>query len=88
MLKGDKMQSREIGKNERISYKDKVVIYSMTQIDTDNLLKIWVLTTDQGPFFDDVVLALIFDDLTIIIPSEHPDHQLRLFRRRSYNVKS
>jgi len=41
--------------------------------------KITLLTTDQGPFVDDVALTIVLDQCIFLIPSEHHLYQKFLF---------
>ena len=47
--------------------------------DISEIAKISILTTDQGPFVDDVALVITFDDSVFIIPSEHNSYEKFLF---------
>ena len=38
------------------------------------LVKISVLTTDQGPFIDDIALALFWDEAALAVPCGHPSY--------------
>ena len=44
-----------------------------------DIVKIAVLTTDQGPFYDDVALAITLGDRVFVIPSENKLYDKFLF---------
>ena len=46
---------------------------------TSDVVKISILTTDQGPFVDDVALLIAMKDCSFILPSEHPLYEKFLF---------
>ena len=71
-LIGDKMQIN-IGKSQ--------YCYSISDI-----IKIAILTTDKGPFFDDVALAVSFDESVFVIPSEHSLYEEFLFDEISKKI--
>ena len=41
----------------------------------DSLKKVSILTNDQGPFIDDMSLALFFEGQVIVVPSQHPSYE-------------
>ncbi len=53
---------------------DKDVMYDITQLD-----KASILTTNRGPFEDDVALALFVDNEIFIIKSEHRRYSSFIF---------
>jgi hypothetical protein len=50
--------------------------YEVSIIDVE---KLSILTTDQGPFLDDVFLLIKTKELVIVLPSEHTDYGTFLF---------
>ena len=56
------------------SIKEKQTTFRLTQ-----LTKLSIITTDQGPFIDDVFLALFINDIIIFLPSEHTQYENTLF---------
>ena len=76
-----KGHGRIILPDERLILHEKVFRLFSREIDLgrqrslDELQSLTVYTTAQGPWTDDVFLALAFDDETWILPPEHPSHQ-------------
>ena len=70
------MNVKTIKPNELLILSNKVITLKdenskESNFNIDFLQKISILTTDQGPFFDDVALALFFEETALILPSEH-----------------
>ena len=69
------MELTVVKPDEILLYSDYEFEYNTQTYTMKSLYKVSVLTTDEGPFVDDVALALFFTDIIIAIPSEHPDYQ-------------
>ena len=52
----------------------------------DEILKIAILTSDQGPFVDDVVLAITIEGSVFLIPSENKLYEKFLFDEISKKI--
>ena len=50
------------------------------------IIRISILTTDQGPFVDDVALAIAFDESIFVIPSQHCLYDKFLFDEISKQI--
>jgi hypothetical protein len=78
------MEIKTVKYNEKLSFSDGVFTYEKDHLnniyfDIKNLQKISIITTDEGPFFDDVGLALFFIDTILVLPSEHSCYKKMLF---------
>lgn len=53
----------------------------------DTINDISIFTTDEGPFIDDVFLAIKFETKVIVVPSEHPLYSAFLFDELGKKIK-
>ena len=72
------------GENDRLSLQDGIIKARSEgkeyTIDISRVEQAVIITTDQGPFYDDMALALRADDgNAVFILSSHPDYETFLF---------
>jgi hypothetical protein len=78
------MEIKTVKYNENLYFFDGVFTYEKDHLnkiyfDIKNLQKISIITTDEGPFLDDVGLALTFIDTILVLSSEHSCYTKILF---------
>lgn len=71
-------------KSDNISFKVSDNLFSFA---TTEVTKIFMITTDKGPFEDDIALAIYFQNNTFLIPSEHPLYENFLFEDLAKHYK-
>jgi len=72
--KSENQSTANASKHGKVYYKNKIVHCGPSQFPLENLLKIFIKTTDEGPFKEDVFLVLAFGELMISLPSEQSNH--------------
>ncbi len=71
--------------SDKLIYKTNIFVSN--RFDIAKLKKISILTSNQGPISDDVALALFFDTIVLILPSEHKNFKVFLFDKISKSFK-
>jgi len=74
------MNTTTIQPDESLIFSNDVFTYEKgaldkTDLSIDLLQKIAIITTDQGPFLDDVAMAFFFQETVLFLPSEHKCYQ-------------
>ena len=64
----------------------KISFLKSSKYKASDLIKISILTSDQGPALDDVALALFFGSSIVFVPSEHKSYR-NLYVKISKNFK-
>ena len=81
--RGDSMDLKILKKNDTIETKNDeihVVFDGKAYCDKiDDVIKISIFTTDQGPFVDDVALVITMKERSFLVPSEHSLYEKFIF---------
>ena len=64
-----------VQEKERLAFSNNAIIYNDVDLLLTWLQKISIFTTDQGPVFDDVALAFYFNEMILMLPSEHHSYE-------------
>lgn len=73
------MQLTTVKPNESIVFSNNKIVFYMESGElnshaTSNINKISILTNDTGPIEDDMAIAIFFDKIALVVPSEHPSY--------------
>lgn len=65
--------------NESLEYMSNKIVFNKNSeeanaYETSGINKISIITTDAGPFYDDVAIAIFFDKIVFIVPLEHASY--------------
>ena len=74
------MDTKVIKSDEVLNFSTEAIIHKKSffnkkEYKLELLQKVSILTTDQGPVFDDVALAFFLGEIVLILPSEHRCYQ-------------
>ena len=75
---GEGMTTIVVKSDESLKLCGNVIIHKQdtrNEFELNDLQKLSILTTDQGPVSDDVAMALFVNDDVIVLPSEHACYQ-------------